>query len=523
MKTITLGPFLGINTRRPDFALGTEVGSYVRAADNVDITATGSIARRAGDTLIQAMGNAHSLMMVTSSTGFLVRASALYAVTLPAYSEALITTLDSDAAMSYVSVADDWYYSNGTDIGRVTLGVAYPIGLQAPSAPGVSSADGGLPAGQYQVAISYSNAATGEEGALSDITPQENTDLAGLQVSLPAGVPGATHVNVYATECNGTALLLATTVPVGTAAAIIVSPPSGRTASTQSEALLPAGTLFYADGKLCSFKDHMVYVGTPYRFGYYLPLSGFIPFPCDVSIAIANENGTYVAADKTYFVPGDLSNVQEKILDVMPCGAVPGTAFHVLHSKEIGWFSRKGFVVISADGAVNATMTDNMDIAAPSVGFCNMTDSDGLRKVSGCGYSMNLDSRAVTTYSGWAFTSKSRQYGTKADGIYQDDAGAPVNAVVNFGKQDFGSEHRKALPALYLGCSSTAPLRLRVKTPGADYTYAATSSSVDLQQQRVVPGKGLMANWFELELSNQGDDFALATIAPHPLGLTRRI
>ena len=524
MSTFSLGPFLGINNRRPEFALATDTGAYLRSADNVDITSSGNIVRRSGETLVQAMGNAHSLNMVTDTTGFLVRASVLYAITLPAYTETLVKILSSDATMSYANVGDDWYYSNGTDIGRVNSGTAYPIGLSAPAAPVLASIGGGLPIGQYQVALTYKNATTGEEGALSDIAYLERTSLGGIRVTLPGAITGASHINVYVTETNGTALMLHSTVTVGTATVDLTAMPTGRISSQQNEDLLPAGTLFYTNGRLCSFKDKTIYVGLPFRPGYYLPLNGFIPFPDTVTIAIANDAGTYIAADKTYFFPGDIGDVQDKIMDVLPCGAVPGTEFRVLHSKEIGWFSKKGFVVIGADGSIDTTMHNNMDITPPAIGFANVTDSDGLRKVSGCGYSMNLDNKAVTTYSDWAFTSKSRQYGTKTDGIYQTDSAATATATVNFGKQDFGTEAKKAMPDVYLGAQSSGTLSLRVKTPGMDYIYSARRVGSDLHNQRVVPGKGLIASWFELELSNSdGTAFTLATLKPAPVATARRI
>lgn len=525
MKLISLGPFLGINSRKLDFALHVaKTGDYLRSADNVDITNTGNIVRRMGETRLQAMSNAHSLKMVTDTTGFLVRGSVLYAITLPAYTETLVKILTSDAYMSYVSVGDDWYYSNGTDSGRVNAGVSYPIGTAPPAAPSLASIGGDLPAGQYQVGVSYVNTPTGEEGAFSDLAYLERTTLGGIRVTLPGAMTGATHINVYLTECNGTAPMLHSTVVTGTATIDLTTMPTGRIASPRNEDVLPAGDLFYADGRLCSIKNKMVYIGLPFRPGYYLPLSGFIPFTENVTVAISNDAGTYIAADKTYFIPGDLGDVQEKIRDVIPCGAVPGTAFRVPHSNAIGWFSLRGFVIVGPDGSIDTSMSDNMDITPPAIGFSNVTETRGFRKVSGCGYSMNLESKAVTTYSDWAFTSKSGQYGTKTDGIYQESSTAPVDATVNFGKQDFGSELRKAIPAIYLGVSSTTAMNIRVKTPGMDYTYAARGSSADLKQQRVDPGKGLISNWFELEMTNTtGADFTLATLAAAPVATTRRI
>jgi len=524
-KTITLGPFLGINNRLPDFALKTDVGAYLRSAVNVDITNAGNIVRRRGAVLLQAMGNAHSLKMATDTTGFMVRGSVLYGITLPAYTETLLTILASDANMSYAQVGADWYYSNGTDIGRVNAGVRYPIAMEPVAAPALATIGGSLQPGQYQVGVSYVNATTGEEGAISDLAYKELTTLGGIRVTLPGVLTGATHVNVYLSESNGTVQMLHSSVVTATATIDLTTLATGRAASGRSEDVLPAGTLFYSNGRLCSFSGSTVYVGLPFRPGYYLPLSGFIPFTDPVTIAISNEAGTYIAAEKTYFIPGDLHDTSEQVRDVLPCGAVPGTTFAVPHKKTIGWFSKRGFVLIGADGTIDTSMSENVDITPPVLGFVNVTESEGIRKAAGCGYAINLENKAVTTYSDWDFTSASRKYGTKADGIYQIDTADVVSATVSFGKHDFGSEMRKTMPAVYLGAKSGAALNMRIKTPeGMDYTYQARSFSTDLQLHRVDPGKGLRANWFDLELTNTaGGDFTLATLSFLPKETTRRI
>ena len=532
MKTIQLGPFLGLNNRRPDFSLHIDkVGDYLRAADNVDIDNAGNIIRRRGATRLQAMSNAHSLNMKTVSTGFLVRASALYAVTLPAYSETLLEVLASDAVMSYAQLGTDWYFSNGTDIGRVTAGVAYPIGFAAQAAPALAVIGGSLLTGQYQVGIAYTNTTTGEEGALSELAYQELTTTGGIRVTLPGALTGATHVNVYLTDSNGTMPMLHSTVTTATATIDLTTLATGRPSAKREEAPLPAGTLFVHNGRLCSFSGDKVYVGLSWRPGYYLPLDGFIWFPDTVTIAAPNEGGVYIAADKTYWFPGDIGNIQDFVVENMPYGAVPGTFFKAPNKKVVGWFSVRGFVTADAAGAVDTTMADNVTVTPPAIGTAGICECNGFRRVVSCGYAMNTETKAVTTYSDYDFTSLSRCFGTKADGIYQTDTDVDVDATVGLGKLDFDSEQIKYMPVAYLGMSSAEPMNLRVQTPARgtnkpaqDQTYATRASGTGLQQQRITPGKGMCGNWFDLELSNtDGADFTLATVSFGPRPTTRRI
>lgn len=126
--TYKLTNFLGINNRLPDSALHIRTrqiqGDYLKDAVNVDIDNAGRLLRRRTLSLVQAMAGAHSLHMTSDTAGVLVRDSVLYAITLPTYTETLLKILASNAAMSYVEYNGDLYYSNGTDSGRITTGVA---------------------------------------------------------------------------------------------------------------------------------------------------------------------------------------------------------------------------------------------------------------------------------------------------------------------------------------------------------------------------------------------------------------
>lgn len=530
MKTQNFGPFLGLNNRLPDFALRVATsqlnGQYLRTADNVDVDNAGKLRRRNGTTLVQAMSGVHSLHMTSDTTALLVRAGTLYAVTLPTYSETLLKVLTSNATMSYAALGDSLYFSNGTDSGRLTAGAYYPLALQTPESPAVSVIGGSLEPGWYQIGVSYSNSVTGEEGGISASANIELTGTGGIRATLPGATIGATHVNVYLSAANGEVPMLLATVDAASGSYDCTTLATGRETTGRFERPLPAGTLFTSNGRLCSFSGSTVYVGQPFRPGYYLPAEGYIPFPADVSIAVENQGGTYIVAQKTHWFPGgDLNNVEGMVNDVLPYGAVPGTAFSNPSNTLVGWFGDKGVVVGTPSGTVEALTAENVDVTSPVSGVSAVFESDGHRRVVSCGHCVNLENSGATTYSDWDFTSLSGDYGTKADGVYRTDSGAAVNATIGFGKVDFGTDVLKHLPACYLAVDAEYPMQLRVQTPGeVDYTYTARNSSTDLCVQRVDPGKGLRANYFELTLSNsEGSAFTLASVSFAPTASNRRI
>lgn len=528
MKTTPIGPFLSIDNRLPDFDLRLNTrqvsGNYLRRAENVDIDNSGNLRRRESELLVQALTGAHSLYLTSDTAGYLVRDSVLFAITLPTYAESFAKTLTTNAPVSWLPVGDDLYFSNGTDSGRITQGLFFPLGLPTPDAPVCTAIGGSMFAGTYQVAISYYNSVTGEEGGIS---ASSNPVLAGgVQVALPAATPGATHANVYVSAADGSVPMLARSVALGTATTTFTTPPTqGRESNGRYEDPLPAGTLFSSNGRLCSFSGSTVYVGLPFRPGYYLPAEGYIPFPAEVSIAIDNQAGTFIAADKTYWVPGDLGAVEGALATVLPYGAVPGTAFSSPNKSEVGWFGVQGFVIGKTSGEVEAPMSDHIDQTPPASGVATIRTTKGYRRVLAAGWCMNLDRGATTQYVGFDFNSFAGEYGLKSDGLYALSGGTGVDAVIGLGKTDFGSEELKHLPAAYLGVDAPEPMVLVVSVPnGMNYSYTARSSGEDLQIQRIDPGKGLRANWYDLSVYNtEGSDFTLATVSFAPVASGRRI
>ena len=220
MKTISKGPFLGINNRLPDFALHISTrqiqGDYLRDAVNVDIDNSGSLRRRQATKKLVALTNPHSLRMTDATNGYMVIGGVMYAVTLPTYSQSMFLILSNDDPVNWLAVGESLYYSNGVDSGRIEAGVRYPWGLPTPSDPATSQIGGNLFEGSHQVAVAYRNNVTGEIGGVS---PSSNPAVTtgGVRISLPGAVPGATHIDIYISTVNGAIPFLHGTVPVGTA------------------------------------------------------------------------------------------------------------------------------------------------------------------------------------------------------------------------------------------------------------------------------------------------------------------
>ena len=284
-----------------------------------------------------------------------------------------------------------------------------------------------------------------------------------------------------------------------------------------------------SNNRLCSIVGNTVYVGLPFRPGYYLPAEGYIPFPSPVTLAVENQGGTYVCAGRTYFFPGDFGNMEGTVRDVLPYGAVPGTAFKHPTEPVVGWFGAKGFVLADTQGQAKCVTEDAVDVVAPASGVAAVFETEGYRRVVSCGYCMNLENKAVTTYTGWDFNSVSEGYGAKSDGIYLLNSVGLVPWSVGLGKQNFGAENLKLMPAAYAGVASSTKTTLTVgyvdeRGDAQAYDFDTRDCSETLQVQRFDTAKGMRSNWFDLTLSNaDGSDFTLASVSFAPTASTRRI
>lgn len=535
MKPIQIARFLGINNRLPDTEMSVSTkqmsGQYLRTAVNVEVDNAGRLRRRNGTALLPGTPtNAHSLYKLDNTNYFMVLVSAIYAITLPTYTSTMIVALTSNAPMSYVTIGADTYYSNGTDSGRITGGVAYPMGLPTPSAPATTVIGGSLLDGWYQVSVAYCNNVTGEEGGISPASRTEIATTGALRVTLPGATAGATHLNIYVSGANGGPCLYLAQVAVATPTYDITALGTGRIAAQRFEVPMLAGTLFHSIGRLCSHIGKAVCVGLPFRYGYCGAVESWYLFPDDVTLAIENQGGTYICTTKeTYWFPGDLGDIQNKVANPVTHGAVPGTAFRLPDEIRVGWFGTAGIVFADTQGQITETMEPNIDLTPPASGHAVVFETDGFTRVVSCNWCLNVDGKAATQYEDWDFTSVTTEYGTKADGIYSLNATEYVPWRYGLGKSNFGSEELKHMPTAYIGAACASPVEMTVKYVDErgnerEYTYCTRGSCDLLKQQRFDTGRGIRASWFDLSFGNTpGDVATIASMSFAPYQSTRRI
>lgn len=227
---------------------------------------------------------------------------------------------------------------------------------------------------------------------------------------------------------------------------------------------------------------------------------------------------------------------------MLSCGVDLATILSISFSSGfavLGELATNEVLTVEMQGALAAGMSTTMQTLhslniQSGIGFASSNSSDAYvaGQRSATAWVTNLDTGAVSMYAGFDFDRMyeldGKYYGVRDTSTYlldgNTDNGAPIDAFVAFGKQNFGTSALKHVPNFYAGVSSTGVLLLRVSTGAETYTYTPRRTDPYSKVQRYDLGKGLRANYYEFELFSQaGCDFELDTVEFLALPTGRRI
>lgn len=190
--------------------------SWLVQADNVDITDTGGIRRRAGYTRLAAGSITGAFSTFDFTRLYTVDGGALTVRAGGTTPRTLASGLSS-APMHWTEVNDHVYFNNGVDSGIVAPDHrVMPWRWAAPTAPDVSAATGSLAPGLYQVRCTYTLAdgRTTGSGSSAEVTLTEGQALRITNIPQLAGAktnvyiaPSDTPVFQYAGSPTTTAMV----------------------------------------------------------------------------------------------------------------------------------------------------------------------------------------------------------------------------------------------------------------------------------------------------------------------------
>ncbi len=346
-------------------------GGQLRSAVNVDIDDTGVPSRRVGYTQLAAESGAHSLW--SNGVKMFYAAGSNLRMHDGVSSQLLYTNLQHDVPLCYATIEPNTYISDGTvalcvrnDGSLSTWGVTAPEG---PTYATPLEDVGGMAAGDYLVAITYSND-LGEESGTGSSLRVTVPEGGGITVGFPpVAPPDAVRTRLYISKPNGSQPLFASSFAANAASVTVGHASLGRALDTQFCARLPAANFAaYYNGRLYIASGDMLQWSRPLAYGLLDEAYAFQKFMTNITgIAAMPEGGggIYVGTGtRMYFLRGkDPSNFD--MVEAYPSGVVPGSLVMVpataLNIETVSlrvpvWMSTSGvFCVGGPNGQVLAT------------------------------------------------------------------------------------------------------------------------------------------------------------------------
>lgn len=371
-KPQQIGALLGLNNRLPLTRMETSLpnraaAAWLRTATNIDLSTNGFLRSRKGFALSVA-GGWHSLW-ADDMDAYGVLNGDMVRIDQRTMAPAVVVPGVGRNRVSYVRLPDGMvYWASGARIGRLAGQTAREIVTPAPNpSPSASATAGGLPAGRYQVCFT----ALGLDGESASTDP--------VQIILPrnggiafSGLTPATRI--YATGPDGEVfneIAPGDYMSLGN---------HGTACATFMLATMPAGhALAHYRGSLLVARGKFLYLSEPYRYGLMNPGRSFIPFPAEITVVQPCEDGLYVCADKTYWIPGDPLNTQPVV--VLPYGALLGSATFDPYTKTAYWQGRQGVVVANPGGQVAVPQDGALLFNPAGSGASLLREQDGERHV----------------------------------------------------------------------------------------------------------------------------------------------
>lgn len=365
-RLVPVGPLLGLNNRLAPTRMLVEAGAFLRGARNVELTADGLLRSRAGY-VVAAAGGFHSAW-ADGRDAYAVKNDDLVHIDGRLVQWVAVPGV-GNARVSYVRAPDGFvYWTNGERIGRLQGATAREIVTPMPNpVPVASAAAGGLPPGRYQVAFTALDA----DGESPTTEPQQIDLPEGGGITF-AGLTGSTRV--YATGPDGEVF---NEIPAGD---FLTLDNFGAPCATFMLATMPPGrAIAWHKGSLLVARGPYVYVSESYRYGIVNASRAYLPFPAEVTVVQPCEDGVYVCADRTYWIPGDPLDTAPTV--VLPFGALRGSNVFDDESQTAYWQSPLGVIVAKPGGAVSAPQDAVLTFNAARSGTTLLRNQDGEKHV----------------------------------------------------------------------------------------------------------------------------------------------
>lgn len=385
----------------------------VRDALNVDFTADGKPRRRQGRTKVLDLPGLHSVWGCPEHPTLLGRlGDDLIAIDPHAgYATRVLASGLGLEEASYCELNGEvlWTVEDRASGRLDALQVNRPLGLPTPGMPALSlSTNGGLPAGVYQVSLTFRDAFGEDSGAprASTISVPAN---GAIVVALPPAPAAAVETCVWVSEPDGTALYHAIATDADTPSLTLRDTPRGDELQTQHLSPLPAGQIVReVNGIVLMALGNVLYHGEAMRPRLGRLARNFIPFADRIDMLQPVGEGTAAgwfvgAGSRTYFLSG-ATPLQASIRFARVAGAVPGTGLSIpgelagypQFAQVAYWMGRDGSPCLGFPGGEVKVLAKDTAMTRFARGASLARELNGIRSLLTAGPQGPIASMAAT-------------------------------------------------------------------------------------------------------------------------------
>lgn len=400
-SVITLKFPLGTDNRSREYELpeGT-----ARDITNMDVTRGGGLRCRDGLREV-ASGGFHSLFSHPAGHyALVVKDGALYRVD---GDESLTVLADPVGRTVYAVLNDEVYWSDGGRTGRIRAsGEPGRWGLSVPPQPIVSTGAGGLPAGNYLVAMTAVDTESGLESGSSEAVAVTLATAGWIYATTPSA-PVPFRFRIYMTPPNGESSELRRVIEVGGGETVTLtdkSPSGARLLSLLMGKPIPSTQLVMFKGRLWGSSGSTVWYTSEQSPHWLAPGVSFYQFESEVLMLGTTEDGIYIGLeDRVYYLQGARpDDMTQRLVSNIGAAfgggaAVPADVFvgqGSFPARQCAWWDIEGVLCIGKPGGVIIRPTQDRYSAGAVV-----TESSAYRAQAGLRQWVSVLSAVDTTKS----------------------------------------------------------------------------------------------------------------------------
>lgn len=342
--------FQGLNNVRDPRTMGP---SWLRVADNVDITDTQHIVRRPGHTRV-AEGTFRAAFVTQDETSAFVASPTTLYLLNPDYTLEPVAELDPAAPVRFLEVNHRVYVLNGYRHLVLEGARTRPWGLPVPQLGAVERHPGTMmPAGEYSFAVSHV-AEDGRESGLSQPVVATADGPTAWRVFLPQE-PGL-RTALYMSSGQDSVLYRVTVTqqPVLDLSWDSIDSSISPT-TTGCSPPPPGGVLAFHQGRVLigdSFPEQrmsLIWQSDPLSYELFQLDRGYIPVPGEVRMLHGTPLGLLIGTDREVL----LWTPQEEMTTLFSYGVPPGSAIREADDGALYFWTDRGLCTVGEEGFQN--------------------------------------------------------------------------------------------------------------------------------------------------------------------------